>query len=111
MIFPQLVANGEDAIDVRPNPSVELGCVPVAGVLIALTHRVQAENVKLQTRDGVELSASYYPSRNAKDPTLGKQVTPVVLLHDEKDTQGMFSSLVGQTASDADEAGTSPPLP
>lgn len=70
--------------------------VPVAGVLIALTHRVEAENVKLQTRDGVELSATYYPSPNAKDPTLGKQVTPVVLLHDEKDTQGMFSSLAAK---------------
>jgi pimeloyl-ACP methyl ester carboxylesterase len=67
--------------------------VPVAGVLVALAPRAQAENVKLQTHDGVELSASYYPSRNAKDPSLGKQVTPVVLLHDEKDTQGMFSSL------------------
>ncbi len=60
-----------------------------------------AETAKIQTRDGVELSLTYYPSFASKDPVLGKQVTPVVLLHDEKDTQGMFSSLVGrlQTAS------------
>jgi pimeloyl-ACP methyl ester carboxylesterase len=55
-----------------------------------------AETAKIQTRDGVELSLTYYPSFASKDPALGKQVTPVVLLHDEKDTQGMFSSLVGR---------------
>ena len=55
-----------------------------------------AETAKVQTRDGVELSVTYYPSRVAKDPSLGKQVTPVILLHDEKDTQGIFSSLVGR---------------
>lgn len=54
------------------------------------------EAVRIPTRDGVELSATYYPSINAADPALGKKVTPVVLLHDEKDTQGMFSSLVAQ---------------
>ncbi len=59
----------------------------------------RTEPVKVQTRDGVELSATYYPSPNAKDPTLGKQVTPVVLLHDEKDTQGMFSSLAAALQS------------
>lgn len=55
-----------------------------------------AESTKVQTKDGVELSLTYYPSRQAKDPALGKQVTPVVLLHDDKDTQGIFSSLVGR---------------
>jgi len=55
-----------------------------------------SETVKVPTRDGVELSVTYYPSINAADPALGKQVTPVVLLHDEKDTQGMFSSLVAK---------------
>jgi len=39
---------------------------------------------------------NYYPSPVSRDPALGKQVTPVVLLHDEKDTQGMFSSLVAR---------------
>ena len=51
------------------------------------------EPTKVQTNDGVELSLTYYPSAASKDPARGKQVTPVVLLHDEKDTQGMFSSL------------------
>ena len=65
-----------------------------------------AEATKLQTKDGVELSITYYPSRSAKDPALGKQVTPVVLLHDEKDTQGMFSSLVARLQA-AGQAGES----
>jgi pimeloyl-ACP methyl ester carboxylesterase len=52
------------------------------------------ESAKVQTRDGVELSLTYYPSLASRDPQLGKQVTPVILLHDEKDTQGMFSSLI-----------------
>jgi pimeloyl-ACP methyl ester carboxylesterase len=45
------------------------------------------EPVKLQTKDGVDLSITYYPS------SVGKDATPVVLLHDYKDTQGIFSSL------------------
>jgi pimeloyl-ACP methyl ester carboxylesterase len=57
------------------------------------------EVTKIPTKDGVELSISYYPSRASKDPSLGKQVTPVVLLHDEKDTQGMFSALAAKLQS------------
>jgi len=50
----------------------------------------------VQSRDGVELSVNFYASRVSRDAELGKQVTPVVLLHDEKDTQGVFSSLVAR---------------
>jgi pimeloyl-ACP methyl ester carboxylesterase len=57
------------------------------------------EPAKVRTRDGVELSLNYYPSMAAQDPTRGKQVTPVVLLHDEKDTQGVFSSLTARLQS------------
>lgn len=57
------------------------------------------ESAKVRTRDGVELSLNYYPSTAARDPALGKQVTPVVLLHDEKDTQGVFSSLAARLQS------------
>ena len=62
---------------------------------------------KVQTKDGVDLSVTYYASRFATDPLLGKQVTPVVLLHDEKATQGMFSSLVARLH----EAGRGPKAP
>jgi pimeloyl-ACP methyl ester carboxylesterase len=66
-----------------------------------------AEATRVQTRDGVELSVNYYPSRSAQDPALGKQVTPVVLLHDDKDTQGIFSSLVARLQ----QAGQTPDQP
>jgi pimeloyl-ACP methyl ester carboxylesterase len=49
--------------------------------------------VKLQTKDGVELAITYYAS------TVGKDATPVVLLHDYKDTQGVFSSLAQRLQS------------
>jgi pimeloyl-ACP methyl ester carboxylesterase len=57
------------------------------------------EPSKIRTKDGVELSLNFYPCAAAKDPVLGKQVTPVVLLHDEKDTQGVFSSLAARLQS------------
>jgi pimeloyl-ACP methyl ester carboxylesterase len=53
--------------------------------------------VKLQTKDGVDLSITYYAS------SLGKDATPIVLLHDNKDTQGMFSSLAGRLQSPGEE--------
>jgi pimeloyl-ACP methyl ester carboxylesterase len=65
------------------------------------------EVAKLTTKDGVELSITYYPSRAAKDPAIGKQVTPVVLLHDEKDTQGMFASLAAKLQSAGQPGGQS----
>jgi pimeloyl-ACP methyl ester carboxylesterase len=67
-----------------------------ATIPAAMGQTGSAEMAKVQTRDGVELSVTYYPSLSATDPALGKQVTPVVLLHDEKDTQGMFSALVAR---------------
>jgi len=57
------------------------------------------EPARKWTKDGVELSLNYYPSSASKDPDRGKQVTPVVLLHDEKDTQGVFSSLATRLQS------------
>lgn len=65
------------------------------------------EVAKLTTKDGVELSITYYPSRAAKDPAIGKQVTPVVLLHDEKDTQGMFASLAAKLQAAGQPGGQS----
>jgi pimeloyl-ACP methyl ester carboxylesterase len=48
------------------------------------------EASKLDTQDGVKLSLTYYPSSEEKD------ATPVILLHDYKDTQGMFTSLAAR---------------
>jgi pimeloyl-ACP methyl ester carboxylesterase len=53
--------------------------------------------LKLQTKDGVDLSITYYQS------SLGKDATPVVLLHDWKDTQGIFSSLAQRLRSPGED--------
>jgi pimeloyl-ACP methyl ester carboxylesterase len=71
-------------------------CFSLVWTIPAALGQGAGETVKIPTRDGVELSVTYYPSANAADPARGKKVTPVVLLHDEKDTQGMFSSLVAR---------------
>lgn len=64
-----------------------------------------SQATRVQSRDGVDLSVNFYPSRVSSDPELGKQVTPVVLLHDEKDTQGIFSSLVMRLQQAGQQAG------
>ncbi|HEX2476908.1 MAG TPA: hypothetical protein VHK01_19300, partial [Lacipirellulaceae bacterium] len=57
-----------------------------------------SEVVSLQTRDGVQLKGTYYPSPLRATPR-AKQVTPVVLLHDYKSTRAIFSPLVQRLQS------------
>lgn len=67
--------------------------IVVATALPAAAQRYRAaapETTTLQTKDGVKLSVTYYPSSEEKD------ATPVVMLHDYKDTQGMFTSLAAR---------------
>jgi YD repeat-containing protein len=52
-----------------------------------------AEVVSLITRDGVQLRLTYFPSGKRSGTAEAKQVTPVVLLHDHKDTRATFNSL------------------
>jgi pimeloyl-ACP methyl ester carboxylesterase len=49
--------------------------------------------VPLETQDGVQLKVTYYPSKHAKGSAQAKQVTPVVLLHDYKETRATFATL------------------
>src|SRR5262245_16194749 len=49
--------------------------------------------VPLQTSDGVQLKVTYYPSKHPKGSPQAKQVTPVVLLHDYKETRAVFAAL------------------
>src|SRR5918992_1268808 len=57
------------------------------------------QDIALVTRDGVQVKASYYPPPRAKTPADAKQTTPVVLLHDFKDTRASFASLVERLQS------------
>jgi pimeloyl-ACP methyl ester carboxylesterase len=58
---------------------------------------VPPKTSKLETQDGVKLSIKYYPSSAEKD------ATPVVMLHDYKDTQGIFTSLASRLQNPAKE--------
>jgi pimeloyl-ACP methyl ester carboxylesterase len=52
-----------------------------------------AEVVSLVTRDGVQLRLTYFPSGKRAGTAEAKQVSPVVLLHDHKETRAIFNSL------------------
>lgn len=49
--------------------------------------------VQLRTADGVQLAISYYASSIQAGRPEAKQVTPVVMLHDHKDTRAIFGPL------------------
>ncbi len=47
----------------------------------------------LFTKDGVQLTLTHFPSGAQKGTQAAKQVAPVVLLHDYKDTRAIYNSL------------------
>lgn len=51
------------------------------------------EVVPLVTQDGVQLKITYFPSAERRGTAGAKQAAPVILLHDHKETRGVFSSL------------------
>ena len=63
-----------------------IGWVAV-GASAASAQAPAPEEIKLTTRDGVKLSATYYPSR------LGKEAVPIVMLHDFKESRTVFNAL------------------
>lgn len=58
-----------------------------------------AESVTLVTRDGVQLGVTYFPSVVRKGTPEAKQVTPVLLLHDYKETRAIYNSLAQRLAA------------
>jgi pimeloyl-ACP methyl ester carboxylesterase len=66
------------------------------------------EIISLVTKDGVQLTMSYYASRERPGTPEGKQVTPVVVLHDLKDTRATFGTLAAQLQTPADEPAKPP---
>jgi pimeloyl-ACP methyl ester carboxylesterase len=45
------------------------------------------------TRDGVQLRLTYFPSTQRKGTPEAKQVTPVLMLHDQKESRAVFNAL------------------
>ena len=45
------------------------------------------EDVKLETKDGVKLAATFFPS------SLGKEAVPIVMLHDDQESRAVFNAL------------------
>ena len=60
------------------------------------------EIVSLITKDGVQLTLTHFPSVAAKGTPAAKQVAPVVLLHDYKDTRAIYDSLAARLQAAAD---------
>src|SRR5690606_22798195 len=54
------------------------------------------EPVQVATKDGVQLTMTYFPAARRRAPADAKQTTPVVLLHDHKETRAVFNSLAQQ---------------
>jgi pimeloyl-ACP methyl ester carboxylesterase len=68
------------------------------------------EPFTLITRDGVQLALTYYPSAERPGSPAAKQVTPVVMLHDLKDTRAIFGSMAARLQGPVDDPATRPPF-
>jgi pimeloyl-ACP methyl ester carboxylesterase len=66
------------------------------------------ETVTLRAADGVQLTLTYYASPVRKGTPQAKQVAPVVLLHDYKDTRVKFAPLARQLQSQGDADSKAP---
>jgi pimeloyl-ACP methyl ester carboxylesterase len=77
---------------------VGIPCLLMVTLLLPATARSARrppppEVVTLNTDDGLSLTLTYYPSLEGKD------ATPVVMLHDHKDTRSLFGSLAKRLQS------------
>jgi pimeloyl-ACP methyl ester carboxylesterase len=64
-----------------------LVCVVVGSSTVSAQRVPPPEELKLTTKDGVKLAATYYPSSKGKD------AVPIVLLHDFKESRTVFDNL------------------
>jgi pimeloyl-ACP methyl ester carboxylesterase len=60
------------------------------------------EVVTVVTDDGVQLRVTYFPSSLRKGTDEAKQVTPVLMLHDQKESRAVFNPLAQRLTSIAD---------
>lgn len=69
---------------------------------------LEPQMVSLMTKDGVQLTLAHYPSPERKGTPAAKQVTPVILLHDFKDTRAIFGSLAARLQSTGENPAKTP---
>ena len=63
--------------------------------------KASSEEVTLETKDGVQIKATYYPSSSGKD------AVPVVMLHDFKESRTVFNGLARALQNPATDEGKS----
>jgi pimeloyl-ACP methyl ester carboxylesterase len=78
-----------------------VGLVVAAAILASSAHSAP-EAASVITRDGVQLGLTYFPSTARPGTPAAKQVAPVVLLHDHKETRAIYNALAQQLASGID---------
>jgi len=81
---------------VKPIVLLVLGLIGWSGwqaPLASAQRRDSSEDVKLRTKDGVLLKATFYPSE------LGKEAVPIVMLHDLKESRKVFNGFAQELQS------------
>ena len=63
---------------------------------------------QIVTKDGVQLTLTYFPSAARKGSAEAKQAPPVVLLHDHKETRAVFNSLAQRLQSPGEDENNRP---
>lgn len=68
----------------------------------------EPEIVSLITKDGVQLTLTYYHSPERPGTPAAKQVTPIVVLHDYKDTRATFAALAARLQASVEDPAKRP---
>ena len=86
---------------------VALGVTSLVALLAAAQSRAAPtpEVVSLVTKDGVQLTLTYFPSSARRGSPEAKEVPPVILLHDHKETRSIFNSLAQRLQAPTAERG------
>ena len=89
---------------------VALVVMPLLAMSAAAQSRAapSPEVVSLVTNDGVQLTLTYFPSAARRGSPEAKEVPPVVLLHDHKETRAIFNSLAQRLQTPARDTGDVP---
>lgn len=77
-----------------------LVCCASLFLFASRTFAANSEEIKLETKDGVRLAITYYPSDKGKD------AVPVVMLHDFKESRNVYHNLAESLQSPSSNGGS-----